>query len=382
MSDARGWLPAAAALLVLVVLGAGGYGAWRLYRAFETPPALPPPPTPEASPRPADARSPRAEDAGAREGMRRRYRPGPHVRVEGLLPTGLSALAAGPGASRTIDSPWVVAGAELRAESPPAGATARLVLGPGEGPAPRVVIVGVPTSVAIRSLGEDVAGVVAELEGWPGTFFVPNAARSELGNVSVAGDGEGRLELGVGADARFVPEKETRVTLRLAAVDVGGRRSPWVTRELRVLPVGAGDVEVTLAMSAATDLDLYVVGPAGVAVYYGQKSGGGGRLDLDANAACESNLGVDTEHVVWPRGSAPPGTYQVRVANYESCIGDAPVDYRVTVRACGEVAVLAGRFPGAGDPRECLMDPAPGDLAWCQRAVTFDVPPCAVAPKR
>ena len=39
----------------------------------------------------------------------------------------------------------------------------------------------------------------------------------------------------------------------------------------------------------------------------------GGALDLDANAACGSNMGVNTEHVYWPRGMAPAGTYTVYV---------------------------------------------------------------------
>ena len=97
--------------------------------------------------------------------------------------------------------------------------------------------------------------------------------------------------------------------------------------------------------------------------------------DLDANAACGSNLGVDNEHVYWPTGRAPRGTYTVRVAHYESCIEGRPVDYRITVRNCGETVVLSGRFAGASQSRTCLA--AGQDPSWCQDVVSFIVPPCA-----
>ncbi|MEO0325666.1 MAG: hypothetical protein AAF447_22105 [Myxococcota bacterium] len=405
---------ALAPLLALVLVGAataaGAYGAWRLLRAFAAPPAAPvvdlgvaTRASARRNGRPADRAAPRVSDAAqgvgdatrreleaARGAMRSRYRPGPHVEVVGLLPAGLETLPSrrseprmAPASSRSLDNPWVVAGAVLVETAPEPGGSGRVVLGPDEGPAPRVVIPHAPTRVSLRSEGPEVAGVAARFEGWPGTFLVPHAVESELGRLQVVGEGDGQLELGLPAtDGRFSFEKETEVVLLLAAVDASGRRSPWVRRVLRVLPVGAGDVEVTLAMERSSDLDLYAVGPAGAVVYYANDAAGGGRLDLDANAACRDNLGVDTEHVVWDPGAAPPGTYAVRVAHYERCNVEGPIPYRVTVRACGEVAVLAGRFEADGDRRPCTSVPPVQASAWCQEVLRFDVPPCAADPGR
>jgi len=63
------------------------------------------------------------------------------------------------------------------------------------------------------------------------------------------------------------------------------------------------------------------------------------------------------------------------VAHFESCIHGAPVDYRVTVRACGETAVFSGRFEGEGDINNCFSDPG-SNRGWCQQVVSFDVAPC------
>jgi hypothetical protein len=130
-------------------------------------------------------------------------------------------------------------------------------------------------------------------------------------------------------------------------------------------------------MGEPTDLDLYVTDPAGVTIYFGNTSSfSGGHLDLDANAACSRNVGVDNEHIYWAQHRAPAGLYRVHVAHYESCIGGRPVDYRVTITACGETVVLAGRYDGSSRGERCAT-PTPADRSWCQDVVTFDIPTCA-----
>ena len=75
------------------------------------------------------------------------------------------------------------------------------------------------------------------------------------------------------------------------------------------------------------------------------------------------------------------GQYTVRVANYQSCIVGEPVEYRITVRNCGETAVLGGRFEGPGDQRQCMGPP--GDARdWCQEVVSFPVAPCTAGRAR
>lgn len=323
--------------------------------------------------------------------MRPRYRPGPYVTVQGLLPSGLTnqqRLTTDQRQGRTVETPWIVPGAELRAASAPAAS------GPGspglviEGDLyqPLTVIPGSPSELSITaSPGDGATGGVQALlvsfDGYPGHFWLPAVVDSELGHVSVTGVGAAAFRFGIDAPvgpggAPLTDKPFLDVVMRVASVDEGGRVSPAAARTVRVMTLGTGDVEVTLSMSAATDLDLYVVEGTGAMVYYGNTTApSGGHLDLDANAGCSGQMGVNAEHVFWQTGQAPAGTYQVRVAHYRNCRGTQPVDYTLTVRNCGETAVFTGRFEGAGVSDTCNRDPG-AQRNWCQTVVNFDVSPC------
>ena len=318
--------------------------------------------------------------------MGARYRPGPYVEVVGLLPSGLARLrrmAPANRGGRTVDNPWIVAGGELRPGAAPATASPALGLRLQDSTTDRLVVIpGAPARLSLAANGPDVAGLLVRFIDYPGYFFVPSVVDTELGTLRVTGAGAFEIQFGI--DAPILPSglplepgKDLFATMEVAAVDTNGNTSSWARRDLRVLPVGTGDVEVTLSMTRATDLDLYVVDPTGVVTYYGNtRAVSGGQLDLDANAGCSGNMGVDHEHVFWPRGVAPAGTYQVRVSNFESCIGGERVDYRITVRNCGETAVFSGSFTGAGSSQNCTTDPG-AQRDWCQQVVTFEVTPCA-----
>lgn len=389
-------------VLALLLLGAALAGVLYVADRFETSEradddADPPAADDAVQPQPVGTEPGAADDARRAAlvaAMQARYRPGPFVQTVGLLPSGLRSLrrmAASNRGGRTVDNPWIVAGAELHAGAPPATRATggpSLRWGPRENTSqPLTVIAGSPANLQIVAGpggGPDgpVQGLLIRFPGYPGYFFLPAVVDSELGQIRVAGVDEAELQFGIDAPVYpngtpVDPGKELEASIEVAAVDMAGRVSPFARRQLRVHPVGTGDLEVTLSMSEATDLDLYVVDPTGVTVYYGNTSAfTGGHLDLDANAGCGSNMGVNNEHVFWPPGRAPAGTYQVRVANFRSCIQGRAVDYRVTVRNCGETAVFAGSFEGSGDTRVCTE--APGtQRGWCQQVVTFEVTPCA-----
>lgn len=323
--------------------------------------------------------------------MRRRYLPGPHVRVEGMIPSGrvLGGVApTGPGSARSADTPWIVLGAMFERAAPPSPSPGgpSCSHAPGESAdRPLDVVAGAPASASVRardpSGGTDVETYIVAFDGYRGHFVLPARVMTELGSVAAAGSDGATVRFTVGTATRpdgspIPPGMPYPVTMRIASVTSGGAVSAYVTRPLNVLPVGTGDVEVTLTMSQPTDLDLYVSDGSGTAVYYGNTTGpSGGHLDLDANAACAGNMGVNSEHIFWPNGRAPAGTYVVRVAHYESCVRGAAVEYRVTVVACGETTVLTGRFVGMGNGAACLG--RGGDPNWCQDVVTFSIPSCA-----
>lgn len=324
--------------------------------------------------------------------MRRRYIPGRYVHVEGMIPSDRAYLRTGSlspwQSGRSADTPWLVLGATYDRAAPAAssGGGPHIAHAAGEPVSrPLDVIAGVPAEARVSasdaSGGTDVTEYLVSFEGYPGTFHLATTVQTELGVVQAAGSDGATVRFTIGApmlpDRTYAqPGRPFRAFMDVAAVDASGHASAPVRRELSVLPVGTGDVEVAMTMSTPTDLDLYVTDPSGTTVYFGNTSVfSGGHLDLDANAACSGHMGVNSEHVFWPEHGAPAGTYTVRVAHYESCIGGAPVDYRVTVRACGETVVLTGRFDGDARSTTCMSSQPDG--SWCQDVVTFQSPSCS-----
>jgi hypothetical protein len=140
----------------------------------------------------------------------------------------------------------------------------------------------------------------------------------------------------------------TEFDLQVAVANATGVLGPYVPVHTTVLGVGTGDVQVTLAWDADSDVDLHVVGPDGEEIFYGNRdSASGGELDLDSNAGCEID-GIRNENITWPVGTAPRGTYTVRV-NYWSSCGVAQTNYTVRVNNGGAVEIFTGSFTGGGN---------------------------------
>jgi hypothetical protein len=141
------------------------------------------------------------------------------------------------------------------------------------------------------------------------------------------------------------------VNIIFEVVDSTGNVSQPVMTPTQIIVVGTGDVAVALSWDVNNDLDLHVVDPTGNEVYYGNTYSTDGTtmlLDLDSNAGCAID-GVNNEHVVWPHGKAPHGTYTVRVDNWQNC-QSAAANYVVTVEVTGHAPqTFQGSF-AASDP--------------------------------
>ena len=136
--------------------------------------------------------------------------------------------------------------------------------------------------------------------------------------------------------------------LFFSVADDTGAVGPVTRLTFDVIQVGTGDVQVTLAWDADSDVDLHVIDPNGDEVYWANREvASGGQLDLDSNAGCGID-GIRNENVTWPVGTAPQGTYTVRVDYWSSC-GVGATDYTVLVNNGGNVEVFSGRFTGDGD---------------------------------
>jgi hypothetical protein len=136
-------------------------------------------------------------------------------------------------------------------------------------------------------------------------------------------------------------------TLRVRyAVEGPSGLGPWSEQNVRVIRVGTGDVQISVAWTGASDVDLHVFDPTGEHIYYGDRqSASGGQLDLDSNPACNLD-NKNNENIVWPTGAAPAGEYRVEVAYFDDC-GVEKSDWVVTVLMKGQAPrTFSGRFSG------------------------------------
>lgn len=78
-----------------------------------------------------------------------------------------------------------------------------------------------------------------------------------------------------------------------------------------------GDVEITLSWNNINDLDLWCEDPSGEVIFYRNKHArSGGELEIDMNAG-SSTSETPIEHIYWPTGGAPAGTYKVVVKYFK-----------------------------------------------------------------
>lgn len=131
------------------------------------------------------------------------------------------------------------------------------------------------------------------------------------------------------------------------AAATGGPMGPSLIQSINLLRVGSGDVQVSVAWDAPTDVDLHVTDPSGEEIYFAHKtSASGGTLDLDSNPACSID-NINNENVVWPTGSAPSGSYTVELVYWSAC-SQPMSNYTVTVVVAGQAPqVFSGTLVNA-----------------------------------
>ena len=257
---------------------------------------------------------------------------------------GDSPLSPAPGGALTIESITSsvssdeVQGIRRSGSAPASGAGPNITASANEnvitGGTQTISIAGdAPFSTIYLAVGGRSLGVIGEAPGGiSGYYEVPLTAATTSSSLILAFPQEVPL---------------TEFDIQVAVASPAGVVGPFVPVHTRVLSVGTGDVQVTLAWDADSDVDLHVVGPDGVEIYYGNRQAGAGELDLDSNADCEID-GVRNENITWPVGQAPQGTYTVRV-NYWSSCGVPQTNYTVRVNNGGAVQIFTGTLTGGGN---------------------------------
>ncbi len=198
----------------------------------------------------------------------------------------------------------------------------------------------------------DVTGISSVINGGSSQVTVAGSDQFQRVLVSVLGvDGYYDVTLPSGTSAEdLVMNMGTGIgagTLRMNYVLEGpSGMGPVAEQVVRVIRVGSGDVQVSIAWTGASDVDLHVIEPSGEEVFYGNDvSETGGTLDLDSNPACSID-NKNNENIVWPVNQAPAGEYRVVVDYFADC-GVERSDWVVTLQVKGRAPeTFTGSFVG------------------------------------
>lgn len=123
---------------------------------------------------------------------------------------------------------------------------------------------------------------------------------------------------------------------------------------------GRGSLKVNLKWNTYDDLDLHVIDPDGVEIYYGSREHRCqdvlGKLDIDANAG-SSHTRTPQENIFWEDGkNAPLGRYKVFVVYFAKKDSFTEVPFTVTVYPDkGQSKVFTGIMYNAND-RKNIVD--------------------------
>jgi hypothetical protein len=159
------------------------------------------------------------------------------------------------------------------------------------------------------------------------------------------------IGLGVGAVGGLVGAAFAQAGFSIAAATTSTSQQAAsssvfsVEMQQRLEDAGAkpGEIEIALLWHNTNDLDLHVTDPFGETIYYRNKrSRSGGELDVDRNAGCNDLTATPVEHVVWPEGQAPLGTYVVYVHHYSNCGAPDPTAYNVEIIVDGQRQTFDG----------------------------------------
>ncbi|HJP57409.1 MAG TPA: hypothetical protein VJ847_10315 [Gemmatimonadales bacterium] len=127
------------------------------------------------------------------------------------------------------------------------------------------------------------------------------------------------------------------------AVSGSGGVGPAHSETVAPTDPATADVFVTLQWHNTSDVDLHVTDGNGFVVYFAQPaSPEGGKLDLDANAGCETTNATNPQETIsWPHGTAPSGPYTVSVVYYDDC-GEPSTTYTGTITVNGQTKTFTG----------------------------------------
>ena len=119
-----------------------------------------------------------------------------------------------------------------------------------------------------------------------------------------------------------------------------------------ITQLGTGDLQATLTWNTSDDLDLTILDPNEELVSFDTPLvESGGKLDVDANALCESTTNTPVENIFWPPSNAPKGSYAIAVSLYTRCPdgetptpeqAKEPIEFTLTLTVQGTTETFTG----------------------------------------
>lgn len=158
--------------------------------------------------------------------------------------------------------------------------------------------------------------------------------------------------------------------------------------------VGTGNLQISLSFDNEKDVDLYVLQPDGVMIFYGNK---GGQtydpitglstylwgLDLDSNPNCNIDS-INNENVFYPDSLVQSGTYQVWINMYNNCDSSIPTTCIVTALDSGQFIIpIYGVNPSTTVfPIGQLSNPIGNDTVGSIKVMEFTIAGPTTTPKK
>ncbi|MDR2593725.1 MAG: hypothetical protein LBC87_03030 [Fibromonadaceae bacterium] len=117
------------------------------------------------------------------------------------------------------------------------------------------------------------------------------------------------------------------------------------SKDLKIINVGSGAMQVSLSWDKYDDVDLHVYSPSGKHLYFGNKREANAELDIDSNAGCHID-GVNSENIFF-EAPLEDGDYKVKVHMFMKCkFGEGDTKFRVTANLEGKFVEFSKQQSG------------------------------------
>ena len=116
---------------------------------------------------------------------------------------------------------------------------------------------------------------------------------------------------------------------------------------------GSGQITVSLLWDTTDDLDLHVITPNGARIYFGNMRADGGELDVDMNWE-DSNIVLNpVENIFF--SNPRPGTYTVKVVNYNDRTPGIAANYLIRVMVGNNSETFTGSIEGTDTEHDIVV---------------------------